>query len=107
MLGGIKRLALIVIILFTMSAQTSADHAAPILPPNNCVGIASDSNGFGHVTFQLPPAPDGPVGIIYVRPFDVILRPELDSIGLNYLAISNRSLTASSLTASERTNYAR
>src|SRR5579859_807985 len=74
-------------------------------PPNDCVGIGSDSNGYGHVTFQLPPAPDGPVGIIYVQPFDVIMRPQLDSLGLNYLAVNNHSLTAGSLTASERTNF--
>src|SRR5258708_27403817 len=77
--------------------------SAYITPPNNCVGIASDSNGFGHVTFQLPP--DGDIGIIYVQPFDVALRAQLDLVGLNDMAVTNRSLSAGGLTASDRTNY--
>jgi hypothetical protein len=75
------------------------------LPPNNCVGIASDSNGDGHVTMQLPPAPEGDVGIVFVRPYAPILRQELDALGLSYLAVADHSFTASGLTASERTNY--
>src|SRR5262249_36932828 len=89
-------------LVFIPVSQSQAAVAAP-LPPNNCVGIASDSNGFGQVTFQLPP--DGDVGIIFVRPLDVVLREQLDAFGLNNLAVSNRSLSAGSLTASERTNY--
>ena len=75
------------------------------LPPNNCVGIASDSNGFGHVTFQLPPAPEGQIGIIYIRPFYAFLRDDLDTLGLRDLAVADHSMTAAGLTASERTNY--
>src|SRR5207244_414466 len=77
--------------------------SAYVTPPNNCVGIASDSNGFGHVTFQLPP--DGDIGIIYVQPLDVALRAQLDSVGLSDMGVTNRSLSAGGLTASDRTNY--
>ncbi|MEP7289559.1 MAG: hypothetical protein ABI947_27740 [Chloroflexota bacterium] len=77
--------------------------APPPTPPNNCVGIASDSNGYGHVTFQLPP--DGQAGIIYLRPLAVTLREQLDALGLYDLAVIDHSLPAVSLTASERTNY--
>jgi len=81
-------------------------HAA--IPPNNCVGIASDSNGEGHVTMQLPPAADGTdgdIGIIFVRPLAVVLRTQLDALGLQDLTIADHSMTAAGLTASERTNY--
>lgn len=93
-------LSLVVILL---SLPKNASAALP--PPNECVGIASDSNGFGHVTFQIPPEPDGQVGIIYIQPFRVILRRELDALGLNELAIVDKSMVASGLTSGERTNY--
>src|SRR5258705_12247636 len=66
--------------------------SAYVTPPNNCVGIASDSNGFGHVTFQLPP--DGDIGIIYVQPLEVALRAQLDAVGLSDMGVTNRSLSA-------------
>jgi hypothetical protein len=103
-------LVILLVLLVWNAAQPTAAFAANnyvLPPPSKCVGIASDSNGFGQVTFQLPPAPNGQVGIIFVRPLDVVLRPELDALGLNDLAVTNRSLTAGSLTASERTNYLR
>src|SRR5258706_607981 len=102
-----KPITLFVVILVSVfyTASVIAPAYAIIPPPNNCVGIASDSNGDGHVTFQLPPAPDGQVGIIFVRPLEVVLREELDDLGLTQLTVIDRSLTATSLTASERTNY--
>jgi hypothetical protein len=88
-----------------VNAAVGAAVSAALAPPNDCVGIASDSNAFGHVTFQIPPAPDGQVGIIYIQPFRVILRQELDKLGLNRLAIVDKSMVASGLTSGERTNY--
>src|SRR4051794_23139687 len=107
MRGWIKPLTLLVLLLVAAinSVVTSSPVYAYITPPNNCVGIASDSNGDGHVTFQLPPEPDGQVGIIFVRPLEVALRDALDQLGLNQIAVVDRSLTAAGLTASERTNY--
>lgn len=80
---------------------TRMDAAA--LDPNPCVGLASDSNGFGQVTFQLPP--DGDVGIIFVRPLWVVLQEQLNGAGLTNLKVIDRSLSAGGLTSSERTNY--
>jgi hypothetical protein len=77
-------------------------RAAPAAP-NPCVGIASDSNGYGHVTFQL--GPDGDVGIVYIQPFWIILQDQLQAVGLGNLKVLDRSLSASGLTASEATNY--
>src|SRR5579859_6909225 len=101
-----------IILALAISLAALADGGQPVTaassgaaPPNNCVGIASDSNGFGHVTFQLPPAPDGAVGIIYIRPFYTYLRADLDTLGLSDLSIADHSMTAAGLTASERTNY--
>ncbi len=73
------------------------------LDPNPCVGLASDSNGFGQVTFQLPP--DGDVGIIFVRPLWMVLQDQLNASGLTNLKVIDRSLSAGGLTSSERTNY--
>jgi hypothetical protein len=84
---------------FSPTARISAAPAAP----NPCVGIASDSNGYGHVTFQL--GADGDVGIVYVQPFWVILQDQLQAVGLGNLKVLDRSLSASGLTASEATNY--
>lgn len=107
MRGWTKPLRLLVLLTLAgiNSAVTVSSVQAYVPPPNNCVGIASDSNGDGHVTFQLPPAPDGQVGIIFVRPLEVALRDALDKLGLTRLTVVDRSLTAASLTASERTNY--
>jgi hypothetical protein len=109
MLKRLQRVALLTLLIATVMMlnvfAVNTVSAAPPPPPNNCVGIASDSNGFGHVTFQLPPAPDGPVGIIYIRPFKVVLRQQLDALGLDYLAVRDHSVVANSLTASDRTNY--
>src|SRR5579871_4314446 len=101
----VRLLILSIVALAVVSGGVRTADSYVLPPPNNCVGIASDSNGFGQVTFQLPPEPDGDVGIIFVRPLDVVLRPQLDARGLTDLAIMNRSLSAGSLTAAERTNY--
>jgi lysophospholipase L1-like esterase len=69
------------------------------------VALASDSNGYGHVTFQL--GPQGDVGIVYIRPYWVILREELDRVGLTNLTVFDGSLSAGGLTSSEATNYLR
>ncbi len=98
------RLLPLLVLASLLVGQPTASNAA-ILPPNNCVGIASDSNGFGHVTFQLPPAPDGEVGIIYIRPLYTFLRADLDALGLSNVSVADHSMTAAGLTASERTNY--
>ena len=95
-------------IILTISVWIAPANAAT--PPNDCVGIASDSNGDGHVTMQLPTMPDGTegdIGIIYVRPLYTILREQLDALGLQDLATADHSMTAAGLTASERTNYLR
>src|SRR5512147_2216556 len=73
------------------------------LDPNWCVGIASDSNGYGHVTFQL--GPDGDVGIIFVQPLWVVLQAQLQALGLDRVKVIDRSLSAGGLTSSEETNY--
>src|SRR5689334_7387012 len=107
MRGWIKPLTLLILVVTAgiNSPGASTPAYAYVPPPNDCVGIASDSNGDGHVTFQLPPAPDGQVGIIFVQPLEVVLREALDNLGLNRLSVIDRSLTAAGLTASERTNY--
>lgn len=70
-----------------------------------CVGIASDSNGYGHVTFQIPdPSIDNQVVILYVQPLAVPLRAHLDARGLDYLEVRDRSLSAAGLTT-ETSNY--
>src|SRR5689334_16425686 len=89
--------------LFNIDVPAQALAALP--PPNNCVGIASDSNGDGHVTMQLPPTSDDNIGILFIRPYAPILRQELDALGLSYFAVADHSLTASGLTSSDRTNY--
>ncbi len=94
---------LLAIILSIGCISPAARTGAAPAPPNPCVGIASDSNGYGHVTFQL--GPDGDVGIVYVQPFWLILQDQLQAVGLGNLKVLDRSLSASGLTASEATNY--
>ena len=94
-------LAIVVVLLVGSFVPGRTDAAA--LDPNPCVGLASDSNGFGQVTFQLPP--DGDVGIIFVRPLWVVLQEQLNAAGLTNLKVIDRSLSAGGLTSSERTNY--
>jgi len=96
----------IVLLLNMIDPRQGYAQVPPPLPPNNCVGIASDSNGYGHVTFQIPPIPGGDVGIVFVRPLKNFLEDSLREVGLDSrLRVSDRSLSASSLTASERSNY--
>ena len=69
---------------------------------NLCVGIASDSNGFGHVTFKVP---EQPIPIItYLPPLAVPLRVHLDAAGLNWLEIADHSQSAAGLTIAS-SNY--
>ena len=98
-------LAIAVGLNLAFNFRVPVQAAAAVLPPNNCVGIASDSNGDGHVTMQMPPLPGGDVGIVFIRPYAPILRQELDVLGLDYLTVADHSLTASGLTSSDRTNY--
>jgi hypothetical protein len=100
-----RTLLLIAIISIVCSIYSTLPIAAAVPPPAHCVGIASDSNGDGHVTMQLPPEPDGQVGIIYIQPLFAVMRQQLDKLGLTDLTVVDRSLTATGLTASERTNY--
>lgn len=67
-----------------------------------CVGIASDSNGFGHVTFQRPDT--GEVAITYITPLAVPLQTHLNALGLDYLQVVDRSLSAGGLTIAS-SNY--
>src|SRR3954471_6459064 len=76
---------------------------ASALDPTWCVGLASDSNGYGHVTFQL--GQGGDVGIIFVQPLWVVLQNQLHEQGLDRLKVIDRSLSAGGLTSSEETNY--
>lgn len=71
-----------------------------------CVSIASDSNGYGHVSF-LVPDPDKaepPVAITYIKPLAKPLQQHLDALGLSYLEVRDRSLSAGGLTI-ESANY--
>src|SRR5690606_10640378 len=67
-----------------------------------CVGLASDSNGYGHVTFQRPDT--GEVAITYITPVAVPLQAHLDALGLSYLQVVDRSLSAGGLTIAS-SNY--
>src|SRR5437762_13269680 len=78
-------------------------NRASALDPSWCVGIASDSNGYGHVTFLL--GPGGDVGIIFVQPLWVVLENQLRDLGLARVQVIDRSLSAGGLTSSEDTKY--
>jgi hypothetical protein len=69
---------------------------------NLCVNIASDSNGYGHVTFQRPDT--GAIAITYITPIAVPLQAHLDAQGLSYLEVVDRSLSAGGLTIAS-SNY--
>jgi lysophospholipase L1-like esterase len=71
-----------------------------------CVSIASDSNGYGHVSFLIPePEQDpDPVAITYITPLAKPLQAHLDAVGLDYLEVRDRSLSAGGLTI-ESANY--
>lgn len=71
-----------------------------------CVGIASDSNGYGHVTFQVPDpgTTEAPVVITYITALAVPLQQHLDALGLEYLEVRDHSLSAGGLTI-ESANY--
>ncbi len=65
-----------------------------------CVSIASDSNGYGHVTFLVPfPGLENPpLAITYITPLWVPLQEHLNALGLGYLQVIDRSLSAGGLT---------
>lgn len=71
-----------------------------------CVSIASDSNGYGHVSFLVPDPdkPSPPVAITYITPIAVPLQQHLDALGLGYLEVRDQSLSAGGLTI-ESANY--
>ncbi len=98
-----KYRVLLAAVVLIASLGGSAQTAKAALDPNWCVGLASDSNGYGHVTFQL--GPDGDVGIIFVQPLWVILQAQLQALGLERVKVIDRSLSAGGLTSSEETNY--
>lgn len=69
---------------------------------NLCVSIASDSNGFGHVTMQRPDTEQ--IAITYITPLRVPLRTHLDANGLDYLDIRDHSVSAAGVTIAS-SNY--
>src|SRR5574341_697681 len=69
---------------------------------NLCVDIVSDSNGFGHVTFFVPEIER--VAITYITPLWVPLQAHLNALGLEYLEVLDRSLSAGGLTIAS-SNY--
>jgi hypothetical protein len=100
-------------ILFPLSAVALliATIAAPVQParawtPNPCIAIASDSNGYGHVTFQIPDGQGGgKVGIVYVQPLWLLMQQELHKAGMDDLKVIDHSLVASGITFDGRTSY--
>src|SRR5205809_5600073 len=105
MISIVKRQVLLTIAILALLLGSRSPSQALAVPPNQCVGIASDSNGFGHVTFQIPTS--GDVGIIYVRPLWTVLAQELRTVGLEDLRVIDRSVSAAGLTSSDPTNYAK
>lgn len=101
-MSGKYRLLMAPVILFA-SFVVSLKQVRAALEPARCVGLASDSNGYGHVTFQL--GQGGDVGIIFVQPLWIILQQQLQALGLRNLKVIDRSLSAGGLTSSEATNY--
>lgn len=94
----------------------SACLFAPVLPTataqtelNACVSLASDSNGFGHVTFQLPDedaagAARGTAGIVYIQPIHVIMTRVFAEQGVT-LTVKDHSQVAANLTSTGRNSY--
>lgn len=91
---------------FPIAEATSIVAATP-LPEgernyNLCVNIASDSNGFGHVTMQRPDTEQ--IAITYITPVRIPLRTHLDNNGLDYLEIRDHSVSAAGVTIAS-SNY--
>jgi hypothetical protein len=88
--------------------ETSQETVVPSPLPTDqrdyelCVSIASDSNGYGHVTFQRPDT--GQIAITYITPIAVPLQEHLNALGLSYLEVVDRSLSAGGLTIAS-SNY--
>ncbi len=88
-------------------SQNSPESVPSPLPTdqrnyNLCVSIASDSNGYGHVTFQRPDT--GEIAITFIAPLAIPLQAHLDSLGLEHLQVIDRSLSAGGLTIAS-SNY--
>ncbi len=88
-------------------AEVETIEAATPLPEdqrnyNLCVNIASDSNGFGHVTMQRPDTEQ--IAITYITPLREPLRVHLDNNGLDYLDIRDHSVSAAGVTIAS-SNY--
>lgn len=98
----------------TTPIPTPAEPTRPVPTPlpaaerdyELCVSIASDSNGYGHVSFLVPDPdkPSPPVAITYITPIAVPLQQHLDALGLDYLEVRDQSLSAGGLTI-ESANY--
>jgi lysophospholipase L1-like esterase len=99
----VKLLVVILTILtLTMPLWDAMPAQAQYPEPNACIGIASDSNGYGHVTVQIPT--DNEVGIVYIQPLAAVLAEQLEEADLAF-EIKDRSMSAAGLTTSGRTDY--
>jgi len=83
---------------------TPSPRPNPAAHDNLCVGIASDSNGYGHVTFQIP---DDRIVIAYVTPLWVFMQQALIDAGMIDLGVIDGSLSAGALTGIDQTDYLR
>jgi hypothetical protein len=89
------------LVLPTAAPPVQAQDEAP------CLAIASDSNGYGHVSFLVPTTLRA--GIVYIKPLHVVLRDLLAELeptsDLSNLEVRDRSLSAGGITQSGRTQY--
>ncbi len=69
---------------------------------NRCLSIASDSNGYGHVTYQIP---GGDVAISYITPLWIPMQQALIEAGLTDFTVVDGSLSAGALTGQDQTDY--
>jgi hypothetical protein len=96
-------------VLTLTATPTQVATLTPILatthPPTSkpCVNIASDSNGYGQVTFQIPTSDDK--GVISVYQLSTLLQLQLDQQGLSSINVADRSMTAASITGAGPVSY--
>ncbi len=106
-------LAILLLLLIQPDAARSADTTptptATASPRSNtghdnklCVALASDSNGYGHVTYQIP---EGQVAISYVIQLWIPMQKALIDVGLTDYAVVDGSLSAGALTGIDATSY--
>lgn len=96
--------------LYPASAQTETPTPTATVSPhpdsthnyNRCLSIASDSNGYGHVTFQIP---DGAIAISYITPLWIPMQQALIDAGLTDFTVVDGSLSAGALTGQNQTDY--